>query len=805
MLSLGGGLMVLGIIVWLVSLGIFENTLVVAVTLTVGSLLVHGAGCAVMLKTRYRNAGHALTFLGCILIPLNLWFYHAQGLVTLEGQLWVGGVLCSLIYIVTVVLTREPTFLYAVEGGITLTLVLLLGSQGVVTDATYLSLVLMGLALVSIHTERIFPPEAVVFDRKRFGLPLFWSGQTQLAAALATLVGSQILAIVLAPHSNLFGGLRTQWFSWTWDGNWLTQTWWLAGGIWLAGAYAYFYSDLIVRRAGLYTYLAAACLVGAEISFIADHLPAEVLIATPALTALLLSLLALRPGAEHESLQRNLRPLGLLLSGLSVLFGATMHVRATSDIASELGWTVTTGWPFVFTMLLVAACIRALAIVDQNRSEKFAVGHLLLSAASVLVAAAGLLRCFDIVSWSQQAPLLMIVPIGYLIAVRLWRGKQPEKPLALSAHLAALVIMACVFSGTAAQTQALIMPAPRAIENVLVGLVFAEAAVFYLLAAVVRPHQANIYAATAATSASVWQFAGHFGLPAVHYPVVYAGLGLALLAAARLIGYQQVRTFRAGSMESSGIVGRGAAAVHSASGLLLFAFLAGLLQALSRLVTEQTDWPLFIALGITVAVSLAAAVVAPTAIWRRIYIAWAVALGGVTLVTLNGLIELSVWQKTEIVAIVAGVGLLVAGYIGRFLEAERHENDGVTLALLLGSMLATSALLIATLYHRLDGRQVSLPDELGLVLVTVLMLVTGYSWQLKMPTLIGGLGLGTYLVVLLGMLAYFPNVAMGVYLGAGGAILFAAGLALSVYRERLLELPGKLTRREGLFTVLTWR
>jgi hypothetical protein len=159
----------------------------------------------------------------------------------------------------------------------------------------------------------------------------------------------------------------------------------------------------------------------------------------------------------------------------------------------------------------------------------------------------------------------------------------------------------------------------------------------------------------------------------------------------------------------------------------------------------------------------------------------------------------------EIFSVLVGVGLLITGYIGRFVEGDRHENDAVTLALLLGSTLATCALLIATLFHRFDGHEISLPDELGLVLVTVLMLVTGYSWQLKMPTMIGGLGLGTYLAVLVGTLAYFPNVAMGVYLAAGGGLLFAAGIVLSIYRERLLELPGKMARREGVFQVLTWR
>ena len=160
MMMLGGGLMVLGIIVWLVSKGIFQNTLVVAAALTIGALAVHSAGCFVALKTRYKIAGQALTFLGCILIPLNLWFYHAHDLqpLTLETHLWIGGVVCCAIYVATLLLLRDPLFMYAIEGGITLTVVLLLANQGHVTDAGWLSLVLMGLALISIHAERAFHP-----------------------------------------------------------------------------------------------------------------------------------------------------------------------------------------------------------------------------------------------------------------------------------------------------------------------------------------------------------------------------------------------------------------------------------------------------------------------------------------------------------------------------------------------------------------------------------------------------------------------------------------------------------------------
>ena len=160
MLTLGGGLMVLGLIIWLTSLGIFKNPLVVAVAMGIGSLVILGAGWYVALETRYKMAGQALTFLGCVVLPLNLWYYHAQGLITLEGRLWQAGLACCLLYAATVYVLRDPLFMYAVEVGVSLTMLLLLGSFGHADTAVYASLVFMGLALVSIHAERAFAPDA---------------------------------------------------------------------------------------------------------------------------------------------------------------------------------------------------------------------------------------------------------------------------------------------------------------------------------------------------------------------------------------------------------------------------------------------------------------------------------------------------------------------------------------------------------------------------------------------------------------------------------------------------------------------
>ena len=91
MLTLGGGLFVLGLLIWLVSWGIFQNPAILAVALGIGTVAIMVAGWWVVLMTRFRIAGQALTFLACVVAPLNLWFYHAQALITLDNNLWLGG------------------------------------------------------------------------------------------------------------------------------------------------------------------------------------------------------------------------------------------------------------------------------------------------------------------------------------------------------------------------------------------------------------------------------------------------------------------------------------------------------------------------------------------------------------------------------------------------------------------------------------------------------------------------------------------------------------------------------------------
>jgi hypothetical protein len=200
-----------------------------------------------------------------------------------------------------------------------------------------------------------------------------------------------------------------------------------------------------------------------------------------------------------------------------------------------------------------------------------------------------------------------------------------------------------------------------------------------------------------------------------------------------------------------------------------------------------------------------AAGIVPAESWRRFYLTASVALAGVTFLRLNLLVDLNAWQKLEIFSVVVGLLILIASHVGRFREIQGIRNETVDLGLWLGSLMATLPLLIAFIHHRAFGAGPSLVDEMGLLTVTLLMTVTGVSWQTKSTTLLGGSTLTLYLIVLVWSLAYHPQVAIGVYMAVGGAILFAIGIGLSVYRDRLLELPDQIANRKGIFRILSWR
>jgi hypothetical protein len=804
MLTLGGGLFVLGILIWLVSWGIFKNPTILAVALGIGTVAILCAGWWVVLATRFRIAGQALTFLGCVVAPLNLWFYDAQGLVTLDHNLWLGGVVCCLLYVATVYVLHDPLFMYAVEAGLTLTAALFLAELGLATDLGYLTVVLMALGLISIHAERAFPPDGEQFSRWRFGMPLFWSGHVQLGLAALTLLGIQIVAWLARPDHALI--------SIAWQGNWLTASPLTAGVFWLGITYACLYSDIVVRRSGIYMYLAAFCILMAEITVVGFNLPLEWLIAILALTALAANLARVYVADPLNKMSRAVPPLALALSGLPIVLGIFLHASKTSSLIPAT-WISNTylardiSWPFVAVMVLVAVSNRVSAWLDRHTAPARSAVYFFGSAAAAIVAAAGLLRTLGLEDWTVQAPWLMALPITYLVAGRLWRGHSPERPLTWVAQAATIVILVGVVGASIEVGGIETALSPRTGEraNLLYGLVFVEVAAFYALASIFGRPDYNLPFAAMAACGALWELFGYFQVPPAYHTMLYAVLGVAFLAISRILGIEKVAVDRSPDPNTWAIRGKGLSAFQVGNAIVSVALLAAFLQGLTRWASHKAEFSLVVALAMAIVAAIMAAGLVPAGSWRRWYATAGIGMTGVTFLTLDVLIDLSLWQKVEIFSVSVGILLVAASYVGRFRETTESENDLVTVGLWLGSMMVTLPLLASAIYHRVPSHQISGFEELMLIAVTLFMLVTGYSWHIKSTTFFGGLGLVLYLILVVISLGRQAQVATGVYLAVGGGLVFACGIALSVFREKLLSLPDEIAHRKGVFSMLNWR
>jgi hypothetical protein len=817
LLGLGGVLLVLGLVIWLATLGIFKEPLVVAVALGLGNAAVLAGGWATIRLTRYQTAGRAITLLACLVMPLNLWFYHANGLVTLEGHLWVAALVCCVLYLASALVLRDPLFVYVLCGGIAMTGLLMLVDAGRFWEIASPAALLVVLGLIAIHAERAFPEIEGPFSRRRFGQAFFLSGHVLMAAGLLLILGAQLAGDWL--YRPVFQPLYERWH--LGPPAIVAERWGqlLALGMILAASYAYFYSDMVVRRVGFYVYLAVFTLLWAEmlvIELLAMRVTTEAAIVALALTGLAANLLQpqllrwRKPLADGEtgeglattalSLVRAGQPLGLFLSTAPVLLGLVLHLRATYRPLNH-AWCLPDGqlygitWTYVVAMLITAISCRIGAHLYRHSIRWLSATYFFGTAAATLLGLVGLLSVLGIRDWDELAPLVMLVPILYLIASRLYRGGSQEQPLVWVAHAATGVMIVAVLGAAMHLTPAhVVEPVAGKSANLLLAAFFAEAALFYALAAAFHKQGLNVYLGTLMACGAAWQLLQYTQVGAEYYTLTFALLGLALL-----VGY------RLAMLEWTGLVGP---AFQSANALLSLSLVAAALLTLSRLATHPSTvhWSLLFLLLALTAISLLAAWLVREAAHRRWYIVMAIVEAALTFLTLHVLIHLTLWEKLEIFSIAAGVSLLVIGHVGWHREQDRHD-DLITFSLLYGSLLVGLPLTIAVLIHRCQPvPEFSTPNELGMLVAGIALLTTGFICQLRSTTITGAVLLLVYLLSLVLFINILENVqTAAIWLTVGGGVIFGTGLLLSIYRDRLLTLPERVARREGVFRVLGWR
>ncbi len=799
LLFFGGGLSVIGLIAWLVSLGVFDDPQILAVAMGVGTLTLLSSGWGVVLRTRYRLAGQALTFLACVVAPLNLWFYDAQGLLTVDGHLWVGGLICSLLYLITVWRLRDPLFLYAVEAGITMTVLLLLGDLQRATNSSAICLAMLVLAVISIHAEAAFDPNHAFFSRRKFGLPLFFSGQAQLAAGTISLLVMQILNWTLKPVPG------------EWCHSQIAATPWLAGSIWLAAAYLWFYSDLAVRRLGVYTALAAVALILAEVTLLYPFLPLEVLIVALSVTAILVRVLGNRTCQTGSRWASVANIAASIVSVVAFLLGAAQHfdhVRFDRLRGADGG-------------LLLAAALVGVACnlcfqgfqttFPAKRSSQVRSGCWSLAGLSLWLGVMHGLDAIGIDRFVQQTPLLTLMPLALmLLAPRLL--KRAKRDLVDSAVFAAhaVTIFGLIASASSVKSDfewfEFFFSGSRDLSSLFASIVFVElTAICFLTQRSPASRRGFVVCGSLTSLAAVWKFLVFVDLPEAWYSPLLGVIGVGLTIIGRMRAVANPVALDSSPKNDQ----QELRSPWNAAGdwILAIGELVAFFQTLPWLFGQLGSIPIWnvVAVLITAALSaLGAAIASSESIrgWHRF--AAAVIVSTLTLAWIRSQ-QLADYQKLELLIEVVGLAWLGIGFSGRLQETDQRREGWVSLALWAGSLTATIPVLFCTLMHRWSSTGPSLGDEIGLITITALMVAIGCVLQVRSTTTFGGLTLGIYLAVLFGHLAYHPQIAIGVYIAAGGALIFLTGVMLSIYRDRLLALPSKIANREGIFRVIDWR
>ena len=340
----------------------------------------------------------------------------------------------------------------------------------------------------------------------------------------------------------------------------------------------------------VYSYLAAFCVLMAFVTCVLPHLNQEAIIALMAVVALVTHIGGRTLATGKDAAQRHFSSASAILSLVPVLMGILLHARATSRLVQDAGFGYgTTGW-FVGAMLVVAVANRISAYLCRHENPKLSASYFMFSAAGVIIAAAGLLRQFELMAWSQQAPLLMMIPLAYLIASRLYRGEYAERPLQLVSQAATVVILFGVFwAALERDPTALFVSVTGATTNLLLAVAFLEACAFYVLAAFWQQRAGNVFGATAAGCAAIWQLLGYFGLPTVWYPLMFAVAGVGLLLAARSLGLRMVNRFQVDGEVLPRLRGRGLTSFRSGNAVLTVALIAAFMKGLGQLGSSSLD------------------------------------------------------------------------------------------------------------------------------------------------------------------------------------------------------------------------
>ncbi len=794
LMGLGGALMVVGIVI-LLWVNEYFTPPVLALVMGLANVAVLGGGWGTMLWTRYQLVGKGLTLLACLVMPLNMWYYHTHGLITIDGHLWVVAVIISTLYAASALVLKDEMFVYVFNIGVVLTGMLILADMPpspqkfweIASPAT----LLVVLGLMAIHAERAFSENEGPFSQQRFGRAFFISGHAMLNTGLTLVFIAQLAGDWL--YEGWFRSLYQAWGAV--PSPIAGELRWLGLILVLGGIYACIYSDMVVKKHGTFIHFAGGLLLWAEVLIVQMlhlELGVDAIIVVLAVTSLVVNIVQATVTRDQQ-LTRAIPMFGLLLGFLPVLMGLSEYFRYLGYREVWVGQEPR--WSYVGAMALTAIASRVGAHLYRNSTKWLSTAYFFATAAASMVAAVAALAAMGLNKWEEHAPIMMLIPIAYLVASRIYRDRSPAEPWRWVAQVATgVMLVSSLSSAFAGFTH--IVEGERL--NLALSLFFFEAAVFYALATAFQKQPVFVHWMAAMICGSLWQLMTYFGFSTETYLLSFAIIGLLLLL-----------LYRFSILEQTAAAGLADAAFKSANTLLSLSFIASLFRGLSRLQSDafsrshEVNWWFFGFCLTMLVIAVLSVIIVKVSAWRRWYVVNIVAQGALTLLTLHKLIDLNPWQQIELFSVIVGLILLGIGHVGWYREQER-ESDMVSMSLFLGSLLAVVPLAIATWYDRGQGQFLIL-NEAGFLFVAVLLLGSGLILQLKATTMVGSGSTSLYFLTLLIFVPWSRMSAVGLLITIGGGVIFGTGLILAFFRDRLLTLPDRIKKREGVFKVLNWR
>ncbi|MEM9589097.1 MAG: hypothetical protein AAGA03_17580, partial [Planctomycetota bacterium] len=573
--------------------------------------------------------------------------------------------------------------------------------------------------------------------------------------------------------------------------------------LWCLGAFAFWFAGHIVLRRRVYIGIAIACLATAALTTI-DHLNIQPVWILPTLALTGLGLAAYsqfdhRRVAQTGEADRYHSPITAWVPTIVLLFGSL------ATIVTYVVMVTSHGLVFSNQVILAVALTGAFTAVAAclTPGSRIHIAAAWSAMALIHVVAAGMTVTLLDQSWSWQLPALMLLPATATIAGRIAASALPSAPNQIEgpSRIRTLVSSFDAFADghtwivVALQMVLLPVAVYAAITCGLTPSVTWGLAVAMLIAGVamtietVQRSRAALIPALTAYSAFVVLFTQWAVLPTELLAPAFAlvaTIGLAIGGVREAFGGSNFAAPAGSPLDQ--VKGEPSIVL---SVVMFLAVLGNLFGLAATMVEPEGATPLHVGCWwVTTGLVFLSAFLS-----RRVAQRPLLAIGCLALVVTSlGTVAWSEPSPARILEFcVMGIGASVLGttLFGSFEESRNHwevskrESLGHELGMWIGSFLIVLPAITAAAVLWINNHAVPLGDEWLLIALSVLLILTGSVLSRRPITLVGVSTLTLYLCGLVGSLLVEARLATGVYLAIAGALVFAMGIGLSIYRDRM--------------------